>query len=311
MKGAQLIAAACFAICSSPGVAANDTVTGTVVDSESGAPLSHARVTATLWKGNDYQHLEVLAILTGDDGRFSFTALPLGKCDIRVQKSEYVGTRSFSVNIEPGRVSEPLTLKLIPLGAITVAVVDDHGVPLCNAVIRIHSTSAQGYPDASDHPTGQDGKVRLPLSRGSYRIEARNPGSNALLRTKGLTYARVFHAEAIDVVPGKEKHIDLVVTPVPGREIRGRVDISGTLISIYVSSSVKDDYQLTWGTTQFDVASRDFSVSGLPPGVYVIDASVCLIVPCEYAVSFTRTVEIVSSDITDLVITQADRRPEQ
>jgi len=295
----------------------SDAITGTVLEVGSGQPIRHARVTASIWIGNDFQHRDVLAVLTGDDGRFSFTGLPQGRWEIFAQKSGYVSAAPSTVDIRPNSSWVPFNLTLTPLGAITVTVVDNHGYPLSGAVIRVHSASAKGYQGWSDLLSGEDGKARFSLLGGSYRIEAHAPGLNPLLRVKALTLAPVYYpgtadinrAEVIDVAPGKDTQIDLPVTPIPGRDISGRLDLDGMLISVYLSSAVKDDSQLVWGSTQFDAVSRDFRISGLPPGDYFLNLSVCFNIPCEHAIPFRRAVEIGNADVTGLLITSADRLP--
>jgi hypothetical protein len=322
MRATPWIGIVCFALCVTVGVAADQTITGAVVDADNGEPIRHARVAAFIWKDREFQHRDVLSVLTGDAGGFNFSGLPAGKWEIHAQKTGYLGEglqtySKDSIDVGVNSAPAPITLRLIALGTLSVSVVDNRGFPVTGAEIQIGSVTGRNAPFSSAGQVGAEGTDRALLPRGSYRIAALAAGPGSLLLAKGLTFAPVYypgtadinHAELVDVQPGKERHINLAVTPIPSREIRGRMEVAGRITDIYVLTAGTVNPLLTRGSTQPDRLSRGFRIAGLSPGSYLLVLSVCSDAMCSSGGRYSRKIEIVDADVTGLVITDADRSP--
>jgi len=308
------LSVACLLIAVPFGAAAEGEISGVVLDDDSGKPIHHARVTATTWIGRDQRSSEVLVVLTGDDGRFRFTALPEGGYEIRAQRFGYLNLGSekwphIDIPREPG---QPLTMRLSPLGTIHVRVLDNHAAPVMGAQIQVTSSTRQAWEWTTDN----SGALQARLPRGSYQIEAVAPGPGSLLSVRSLTFPSVYYpgtilaarAESVNLVPGRELEIELRVAPTAGQEIRGHLDVDGTLVSVRVRPVADDNVYLTWGTVTLDKASRDFRVSGLAPGSYSVNLDVGF-KGSGFSIPFHKTVQVSEAPVTDVVISSADRLP--
>jgi hypothetical protein len=294
-------------------------IAGTVIDSETGKPIPHARVTAMIWTDRREGYGDVLVAFTSDDGRFRFAGLPKGEGEVRAERAGY-GTE---VRADHGRsrsddLSVPLTFRLTPKGVLTVRAIDDSGLPVDGAQVAIVRRGEENLPYAinlSVASVDRDGTRRVLLARGSYRIVVVSPGTGNLLRARDQTFLPTYYpgttivgqSDWIDVVPGKEVEAVVPITPIPARQIRGRLGFAGTLIQASILPAGNEDYYVTWGLPQVSKGSGEFRVSGLTPGVYVLDVNACLALPCIAATGFRKIVQITDSDIDNLVISEADR----
>jgi hypothetical protein len=305
--------AACFLLCTAAAAVPPGQIAGIVIDTDSEEAIQHVRVTATIWRGEDYPD-DVLIALTGEDGRFRFTGLPDIECHIKVEKAGYLAP-SFDArrlapyaHLRPGNAADSLTLGLTPTGALTVGVVEDSGFPVAGAQVEIWSTP----PNVafSDLPyrstTAKDGRFLARLPRGSYRVGALSPGSGTLLRAQGRTFVPTYYPgdtdvsrpQWIDVVPGKDAQALIHVTPITAREIRGRFGFKGCTQLVISLASEKHDPNTVWGLVRCDGESGRFRISGLAPGTYTIGGG-----------GFSKIVQVLDGDIDDLVIPSADLLP--
>jgi hypothetical protein len=291
------------------GASGDIEITGTILDSESGKPIYHAMVTATGWKSTLRPHPDVLAVLTREDGEFRFSGLPEGMYDIRAQRAGYLGDANLLSSDRNHIVSSTsLDMRLTRQIIVTGTVRDDRGFPVSGALVGISNGLGPGsfvYYSGTDN----DGIFRVAyLRRGTYRIGVFSPGSGTLLRAQGLSFAPVYYpgtdnpgaAKWIDLVPGQEFDVELRVTPTPAHEIRGRLDADGTLIRVSVLPAGNDSYQVVWGLARHETGSREFRVSGLTPGTYVLSLQAT-------NTMFRKTVQVLDVDVTDVVVSSADR----
>jgi hypothetical protein len=303
-----------------------DEIAGTVIDSDTGKPIMHARVTAAVWTDRREQYGDVFVALTGEEGNFRFTGLPKSECEVSAEKAGYQKeVRSNHFSARPDDFSLPLTLRLTPTGVLTVRVLDQSGSAVDRAQVAIVRRGEENQPYAINLSVAyapEDGLRRF-LPRGSYRVVAISPGSGNLLRARSQTFLPTYYpgttsisqAEWIDVVPGKEVEADVQVTLIQGHEIRGHISSAGTLMQLSVAQlsllpAGSVDYYMNWGLVQFNRASGEFRVSGLAPGAYVLNAGVCLSPTCNPGGSeFRKSVQVVDANIDNLVISDADRVP--
>jgi len=292
------------------GAARDIEVTGVVRDSETGDPIHHAMVTATVWTRDEHPHREIVVALSGEDGKFRFVGLPEGAYAIGAEKAGYRGADGQRSSHSDGGSYTNLVLHLTRLAVITGTVRDDRGLPIDGAHVGISFGLGKFY--VSNPVTDQDGTFRAALlSRGRYSIGVFSPGNGTLLRARGLTFLPVYYpgttdataAAWIDLAPGQEIHVDLRVSPIPAYEIRGRFEADGTLIAVSVLPAGNDDYRVVWGLARHEDGSREFRISGLAPGLYVLNLQVGI---SSRSVFFHKTVQVANADVTNVVVSSTD-----
>jgi hypothetical protein len=306
-----------FGVCAALAAAGDIEITGTVLDSETGKPIDHAMVTATISKSEDLPHPDVLIVQTGEDGKFQFAGLPEGRFDIGARKAGYLDGGSQGMSHGHAiLMSRDLTIHLTRQAVIKGTVRDDHGFPVAGAGVAIRAGPGKGSFD-TDTTTDTDGAFRVAgRVRGKYRVGVFAPGVATLLRVQGLSFSPVYYpgtsdasaAVWIDLVPGQEFAVDLQVTPVPAREIRGRLE-AGVLRAVSVLPAGNDDYRVVWGVSRHQEGSREFTVTGLAPGTYVLELQVALSTAPSAMTFLRKTVEVVDADVTNVVVSPTDRAP--
>jgi hypothetical protein len=120
-------------------------IAGIVVDAVTGAPIAHADLSIS---AKD----EELKITAGEDGRFRFAGLEVGKYLLSAEARGYVreafdqhGVFSTAIAVGPGLDSEHLLFRLHPQAVIHGRVTDEHGDPIRHAAVRLFANSnAQG-----------------------------------------------------------------------------------------------------------------------------------------------------------------------
>jgi hypothetical protein len=167
--------------------AQNTAVITGVVSVQGGGPLRRARVnlTAPELRGGR-------TTMTGDQGEYTFSALPAGRYTITASKPSYIDTR-FGAK-KPGRPGTPVQLAaggkveraniaLPKGGVITGVVVDDAGEPAPRTQVRvmkyIMSTGEKTLQQAGSDQTDDRGMYRIyGLQPGDYLVSAVPPNNN-------------------------------------------------------------------------------------------------------------------------------------
>jgi len=123
------------------GAAESYRVAGTIVNSETGAPLTRAQIEVTKAGSS----VAVTRQVTGTDGRFSFD-LPQGKYDLHGgprDTLEMYGRRAADNTVAsavitgPGQDTANLIFKWFPTGGISGKIVDENGEPVENALVQL------------------------------------------------------------------------------------------------------------------------------------------------------------------------------
>src|SRR5258708_6764214 len=116
-------------------------ISGTVVDSRDGEPISGARVTLSAVNTRD----DLPTVTSGDDGRFSFRGIVAGHYDISAQKRGYIrqsfdqhGAYATSIVTGPGLDSGNLVFRLTAECSITGTIVDEAGEAGRDAEISLY-----------------------------------------------------------------------------------------------------------------------------------------------------------------------------
>jgi len=150
-------------------------VAGTVVNKIDGHPLPRTRVILRDTKESD----KFESLVTGDDGKFAFNAIPAGKYSLAGTKRGYITAAydqhdQFSTAIVTGADldTENLVLRLAPAAVISGKILDESGEAVRHA-------SVTAYFD--DHSSGVD-QIRQARGTqtddlGAYELPSLNPGT--------------------------------------------------------------------------------------------------------------------------------------
>jgi hypothetical protein len=158
-----------------PPPASGYRIAGTLVSQTDAHPLARARVTVRSVKHPD----QFLSLVTAEDGKFEFPAVPAGKYSLNGEKRGYISAAydqhdQFSTAIVTGAGldTETLTLRLAPTALITGKVLDESGDPVRHAMVSV-------YYD--DHSAGVD-QIHMHSGaqtndQGVYEIARLRPGT--------------------------------------------------------------------------------------------------------------------------------------
>jgi protocatechuate 3,4-dioxygenase beta subunit len=261
--------------------AAKAGIEGTVLSAGTGQPVSGAQVTVTrlgsggpiiaetrTGRGGPRGGPEPLALLTDDNGKFSFQDLDAGSYRIQAVGNGYVqqaygqrnaGAPGTPVTLSAGQSLKDITITLIPAGNISGRIRDSAGDPVVNVPVQLsrstyNATGQRIYQQAGTVRTNDRGEYRIYwVSPGRYYLRAGSPstGSDSVIGMITSVMARgangnpvpptlgyVFYpgvteidaARAIDIQAGAElQAIDLTLPSKPRTyRIRGRVIDSRT-----------------------------------------------------------------------------------
>src|SRR5215472_6403009 len=119
-------------------------ISGTVVDVVSNQPISGARVAISPVTQRD----AFTTAVTGDDGRFLFPGLSIGKYTLTAQRRGYI-TQSFnqhgqyasSIAVGPDLGSTNLVFAIAPESAISGTVTDENGDAVRDAQVTLFQSS--------------------------------------------------------------------------------------------------------------------------------------------------------------------------
>jgi Carboxypeptidase regulatory-like domain len=162
-------------------------IAGTVVSKMDGHPLARARITIRDAKAP--QKFE--SLVTSEDGKFEFSAVPAGKYDLHGAKRGYISASydqhdQFSTAIVTGSglETEALILRLAPAAIISGKILDEAGDPVRHATVTL-------YYD--DHSSGVD-QIRQARGdqtddQGGYEIAGVMPGTYFLSASAKPWYA--------------------------------------------------------------------------------------------------------------------------
>jgi hypothetical protein len=154
-----------------PPPAASGRIAGTIVDADSGRPVRFAAVSITASSTE-------MALVTGDDGAFSFDWLPAGSYTLRVSKRGYLDTAYGQSRPGTDTVGRRIALAnreaverlVIPLshgGSVSGVVRDDHGDPIYKANVRVSRwvmrNGARKLETVDSVETDERGRYRVAL----------------------------------------------------------------------------------------------------------------------------------------------------
>lgn len=296
MKIRATLLLAVFAVCAT--AADIYPVAGTVINTQTGAPLPKSRVFILRDGGTQV----VATTITGEDGRFAFR-LPEGKYGLHAgprDLDENFGQRSTAVGYGTALITGPdqntgnLVFRWHPPSAITGKITDDGGEPVQSALVQlIMSRVAGGRRIVSTIAWARSndrGEYRFaPIPEGSYYLavtatpwytKAQVPGFDraSVEPRASVAYARAYYPNTSDtsgaaplvVKPGEEAKADFMLTPTTGATITiNHHAPHGTTGRVYLVTEglgsgegiQKNDAFNTYGTPE---------VTGVPPGHYLL-----------------------------------------
>lgn len=284
-------------------------ISGIVVDSSTGKPIRHARVTARGWDKTRNVATEILANLSGEDGKFRFVGLPQDAIyGVDVTKAGYFPD-PYDKKTDL-KSSTTVTLHMIHMVALTVTVRDVSGFPVAGADIAIAGQGNDSFERpirqsmSSRSPTNVDGTFRTTLFPGRYRFSVIAPANG------GFTFVPVYYpgtedlkqAESIDLRSGEDVTTEIRVTRVPAREIHVHLAVEGRLDSFWASGTLGGLRGDQWGIVKYEEGSRDIVVSGLAPGAYALNFDVATSIRHQY----TKAVQVGENLVTNVELSTAD-----
>jgi hypothetical protein len=162
-------------------------ISGKVVDARSGQALTRCVVEIT---STDHRSPS-LSFETGDDGRFDFGGIPLGKYELSAAKRGYL-TQSYqqhddfstAIAVGPERISEDLLFDLMPQAIFYGTVNDESGEPIRRAQVHLYEDR-----DRDGTRSTQQRQTVITDDRGMYEIANIPPGNYFLSATAQPWYA--------------------------------------------------------------------------------------------------------------------------
>lgn len=223
-------------------------VEGVVVSAKTGEPLAQARVTLVSTKNAR----EAVWMITQEDGRFAFSGLIAGKYSLQGARRGYISAayeqhEQYSTAIVTGGEfdTQNLTLRLVPMAALTGTVIDENGEGVRDAQVRLYGESHVSGTTRIIflRATGTDDQGTFefaPVGPGNYYVSVsgapwyaiRSPTSAAggadsgvnVDRSLDVVYPKTFFggstdseaAEVIAVKAGDHTQIDIHLSPMLG-----------------------------------------------------------------------------------------------
>lgn len=252
------------------------TVTGTVVNANTGAPVGRAlvRVMGT----------EPSQTFTSDDGHFELKDVPEGRASLSAQRPGFQisggrpGTQS-SITVGPSTGS--VQLKLMPESSVHGRVLNNEGEPIEG--LRIQLFSRQALNGVSSWLPGM---MATTDESGSFSLDSLQPGAyilhtdahqifnaGAAIVIDGRHFPDLYppqyypnapdrnSAQIIQLQPGADAQVDISLTAVPS------YSVSGTLTNVPFASGTCVNAEGEIISRSFRLDQRgQFTISGLPAG---------------------------------------------
>lgn len=268
---------------------------------------------------------EAKAIVTGNDGKFTFEAVLAGKYTVAPEKVGFIAAADNPASIDIANRSEQerLTLRLTPPAVITgrISSVENESVAGASVqLVQIRLTNSLLERQVVEHATTNDlGEYRFHGVRpGSYLVRAhfrdlrgvfslrKKPSSDGQLRSEDylVTYypasTDIEHALALRVSAGSTvENINVALQMGPSAEISGAVrrNLFDGAVQVFLQPA---DHRALGINHVFEVDSgkTDFRFESVPPGDYVLRA----VVPVEPSLHGYLPLAITGSPLRNLAL---------
>ena len=247
------------------------TLSGTVVNAATGAPVSRALVQL----GGDSQTVA----LTNADGQFEFRGLPASQTNVMAQKPGFFSEQQADVDngwtmplmIEVGPDTAPIVVKLVPESVIE-GKITSNGQPAENVPVKVISPQiVEGHKEWIEHAgatTNDEGEFRIAnLLAGQYFLEVGPewlPGGAGVGKGHEAGYEKTFYpsvpggdaATPLVVGTGQRAEVELSLKLEPWYRIKGTVR-TGEGISNW-NTQLLDAWGDREGATQNNVETGEF-----------------------------------------------------
>ena len=308
-----------LAFCCGFAFAQTQTVTGTVTNALTSAPIGRAKV--TLQGQNASQ-----TVLTDAGGSFSFGGVPLGFFNLTAERTGFLPAQgqgqvqpmSFApVNVEAEKKPDAISLRLTPTATFTGTVTDENGFPLAGSNIQLIRRVIS------------DGRAKLIVANqgsgndlGEFRISGLFPGSYLVcLNATASTYQRRHHlayptncfsnatdplsAQWINIGPGEERNLAFHLAPVPGIRVSGSIENPPDSVAISTKRTDPPGFpQFSAPSVDWDSKTSKFEIPAVLPGDYLITAN--SYVPNGLGAHAMRALHVGTEDIGDIRLVLRD-----
>jgi hypothetical protein len=319
MNPARLWIAVCGMVCglvpaSIAAGAAND-LSGRVVDAQTGEGVERARVMVQVTPPGSNQPA-TLVVLTNPDGGFGVRNLPDGACRIWSEKAGYLGGQrsgsQASILFSDADTPAPVILQLTRQAVIEGRVVDQSGAAITASIklFRLILERKGGVEFQRDMQVDGTGEFRLAgLEAGHYYIEfgGRFDWPN---QAKKRAYSIQFYphapdlqsAKAIEMQAGQVAQLTLQLQAAPAYEVRGRVPAATQRPAISLHLPGEPDPGMQFFNPSWDERNENFTFSGVPPGVWILEANFSI---DGHAVQLSKTVRVADADVDGIALEPA------
>jgi Carboxypeptidase regulatory-like domain len=270
-------------------------ISGTVVDSETGEPVRYALVTLTEFheRGDPVPAPAKKDVQAGGAGEFHFNGLAAANYSLTAQKPGFAfwfatgAPRSENIDLKASLSG--VQLKLAPLGVIEGRVVDHDGEPLrgVNVIaLQVRIQDGRKYTNSvRTMATDDRGMFRMwNLDQGKYFLKAAGKsggtykyvGEGTPYYSSWQSFAPVYFgggktmdaAQAIEIGAGVHASADFALTMEPAFKIRGALGSApgGTVTFELVQGSG----DATASRTSLNSSSGKFEVQDVTPGAYTL-----------------------------------------
>jgi len=280
------LAGASFAQVAPPSSSSDFSLSGTVVNSVTGAPIGRALVRA-------YGVMQ-RTVFSDSEGRFQIEGMPAGSVNIEVQKPGYFSKQQLrrgGVNdvVTVGPDNPSVVLKLTPQSAIYGRITDTSGQPIEHVPVRLTERTVRDgrrrWEGRNFAHSDEDGKFRFAnLLPGTYYFEAgpaRDQSRSPVHDDKPKTgYPSLYYpaapdlssASPIQLSPGQQVEADLSLPTVPVYHISGTV--SGYPTEQGIGLQILDDAGQSLSLpVRFAMDTGTFNAESIPAGSYVLRAT--------------------------------------
>ena len=270
-------------------------------------------------------------VMTGEAGKFAFSALEPGTYRLMVLKDGFVrqeyGQRVFPgqgtpLNLGAGETVKDLVIRMTPTGNVGGRIVDGLGQPAAGVPLQLLKPVYNQLGQRTFQPAG----TARTNDRGEYRIFWVTPGRYYLVggtpqapvggggppgpNESPVNYAFTYYpgvtdisrANAVDVTSGSEVVLDYAVPRLKPYTIRGRIVDSGSTLAPPSASIALSFQALNGQNTMFsrnafyNPGNGAFEFRDVMPGLYILYVNTV-------NGSAGAPVEVVNADVEGLVLT--------
>ncbi|HEY1584650.1 MAG TPA: carboxypeptidase-like regulatory domain-containing protein, partial [Polyangia bacterium] len=146
------------------------TIVGRVIRADTNAPVAHASVRSSSTDAGLRLGAPV-ATMTNEQGRFTLSGVAAGRHRVLAYAEGAAAAEAVEVNVEPGRPSGEVLLRLVPASRLSGVVTDGHD-PVVGATVSLGFGEPRGSVDAV---TQSDGSFAIdPVARGIAMLTVRD-----------------------------------------------------------------------------------------------------------------------------------------